>query len=152
MFNLSATATRDNLSLIAVIMRGETSAIRFSEAQKLLDYGFNNFEYIEFSKKDDILKDITVDKGITSTVQSILEENAGCLIKKGEVKNITTNVSIPDKVSAPIIKGQKLGEVTYSLNGKVISSTNIIAKEDVKKLSFVNMTLRIIEDWFTLFR
>ena len=64
LFNLSATATRDNLSLIAVIMRGETSAIRFSEAQKLLDYGFSNYEYIECSKKDDILKTINVDKGI----------------------------------------------------------------------------------------
>ncbi len=64
LFNLSATATRDNLSLIAVIMRGETSSIRFSEAQKLLDYGFSNYEYIECSKKDDILKTINVDKGI----------------------------------------------------------------------------------------
>lgn len=64
LFNLSATATRNNLSLIAVIMRGETSDIRFSEAQKLLDYGFSNFEYIELSKKDDIIKTINVDKGI----------------------------------------------------------------------------------------
>ena len=64
LFNLSATATRNNLSLIAVIMKGETSNIRFSEAQKLLDYGFSNFEYVECSKKDDIIKTINVDKGI----------------------------------------------------------------------------------------
>lgn len=133
-------------------MRGETSAIRFSEAQKLLDYGFNNYEYIEFSKKDDIVKSINVDKGITSKVNAIFEENSGCLIKKGESSNVTTNISLPDSLSAPVQTGQKLGEVTYSIDGKIIATTNIIAKESVKNLGFINMISRIIEKWFTLFR
>ena len=152
LFNLSATATRDNLSLIAVIMRGETSAIRFSEAQKLLDYGFSNFEYVECAKKDDIIKAINVDKGITTTVDAIFESDAGCLIKKGTAKNITSNISLDNNISAPITKGQKLGEVTYSINGETISKVNIIAKEDVKKLNLINMCARTIENWFTLCR
>lgn len=152
LFNLSATATRDNLSLIAVIMRGETSAIRFSEAQKLLDYGFSNFEYVECAKKDDIVKSIDVDKGITSNVDAIFSSNQGCLIKKGTSKNITTNISLPDSISAPISKGQKLGEVSYSLDGETISIADIVAKEDVKKLNFVNLSMRIIENWFKLLR
>ena len=133
-------------------MKGETSAIRFAEAQKLLDYGFNTFEYVEFSKKDEVLKTINVDKGIYSTVDIIFEEDSGFLIKKGESKNVTTNISIPDKISAPVIKGQKIGEVTYSINGETIASTNIIAKQDVKKLNLGNMCARIIEGWFTLLR
>ncbi|MCL2355095.1 MAG: D-alanyl-D-alanine carboxypeptidase, partial [Oscillospiraceae bacterium] len=51
LFNLSATATRDELSLIAVVMRGDTSAIRFEETTKLLDYGFSNFEYVTFASE-----------------------------------------------------------------------------------------------------
>ena len=57
-------------------MKGETSQIRFSEAQKLLDYGFNNYEYIELSKKGDLLKTVNVDKGINRTVKLIYEEDS----------------------------------------------------------------------------
>ena len=152
LFNLSATATRNNLSLIAVIMRGETSAIRFAEAKKLLDYGFSNFEYVECSKKDDIVKSIAVDKGITNSVDAIFSSSQGCLIKKGTSKSITTNVSLPDKFSAPITKGQKLGEVTFVLDGKNIATVDIVAKENVKKISFINMSVRIVESWFKLLR
>lgn len=152
LFNLSATATRDNLSLIAVIMKGETSAIRFAEAQKLLDYGFSNFEYVECSKKDDIIKKVNVDKGITTNVDAILENDSGCLIKKGKSKAISTDIKLNDNVSAPVSKGQILGEITYSIDNEQISKVNIIAKEDVKKLNFVNMSARTIESWFTLLR
>ncbi len=152
LFNLSATATRDNLSLIAVIMRGETSSIRFSEAQKLLDYGFSNFEYVECSKKDDVIKTLNVDKGIFGSVDAILETDSGCLIQKGKSKAITTNISLSDTVSAPIYKGQILGEISYSIDGKEISRVNIIAKEDIKKLNLINMSARVIENWFKLLR
>lgn len=152
LFNLSATATRDNLSLIAVIMKGETSAIRFAEAQKLLDYGFSNFEYVECSKKDDIVKMVNVDKGITTSVDAILENGSGCLIKKGKSKAISTDIKLNDNISAPVSKGQILGEITYSIDNEQISKVNIIAKEDVKKLNFVNMSVRTIESWFTLLR
>ena len=133
-------------------MKGSSSSIRFSEAQKLLDYGFNNFEYIEFSKKGDILKSINVDKGIVSKLDAIFEEDSGCLVKKGDAKNITTTISIHDTISAPIYKGEKLGEITYLIDGNIIAFTNIIAKEDVKKLTFVNMCSRTIEGWFKLLR
>lgn len=152
LFNLSATATRNNLSLIAVIMRGETSAIRFEEAKKLLDYGFSNFEYVECSKKDDIIKKVNVDKGIVTSVDAILESDSGCLIQKGKSKAISTDIKLDDNMSAPISKGQILGKVTYSIDNEEISKVNIIAKEDVKKLNLVNMSARTIESWFTLFR
>ncbi len=152
LFNLSATATRNNLSLIAVIMKGETSAIRFSEAQKLLDYGFSNFEYIESSKKDDVIKTLNVDKGVSTTVDAILESNSGCLIPKGKSKTISSNITLDDTVSAPIYKGQKLGEVVYSIDGDEISRVNIVAKEDVKKMNLANMSTRVIENWFNLLR
>ena len=152
LFNLSATATRNNLSLIAVIMKGQTSAIRFAEAQKLLDYGFSNFEYVGCGKKDDVIKNINVDKGIFQTVDAILENDCGLLIPKGKSKAIVTDISLEDTISAPVLKGQKLGEITYFLDEKEILKVNLIAKEDVKKLNIVNMSARVIENWFTLMR
>ncbi len=152
LFNLSATATRDNLSLIAVIMRGETSEIRFSEAQTLLDYGFNNFEYVDLSKKDDVVKTINIDKGVFSTVDAVLESDSGTLIEKGKSNSITSSIVLDDNISAPVYAGQKLGEVSYSIDGEVVSTVNIVAKEDVKKLNIGNMCARVIENWFNLLR
>lgn len=152
LFNLSATATRNNLSLIAVIMRGETSAIRFSEAQKLLDYGFNNFEFVKLGSKDEVVKNVTVNKGIYSNLDIIFENDVGCLTKKGTSKNIVSNISINENISAPVHRGDKLGEVSYTLNNEIIAKVNLVAKEDIKNLNFVNMYTRIIENWFTLNR
>lgn len=91
-------------------------------------------------------------KELCGNVDVVFESDSGCLVPKGKSKNISSNISIPDTVSAPISKGQKLGEVTYSLDGKIISTVNIIAKEDVKKLNVVNMSARVFENWFTLLR
>lgn len=108
LYNLSASATRDDLSLIAVIMKAPSTKVRFSEAQKLLDYGFNTFSFKQFGKKDEIVKSISVDKGVTSNVDVILKENAGTLIEKGKDKNIEQNLSLEEKISAPVTAGQKV--------------------------------------------
>lgn len=108
LYNLSASATRNNLSLIAVIMKAPTTKIRFAEAQKLLDYGFNNFSFKQFGEKGDLVRKINVDKGVQSSVNCILADTAGTLIEKGKDKNIEQNIILDDNVLAPISKGQKL--------------------------------------------
>ncbi len=116
LYNLSASATRDGLSLIAVIMKAPSSKVRFAEAEKLLDYGFNNFIYKEFAKKDDILDTISINKGVSPTVDVVFENNAGIIIKKGDDKNIEQTITIDENILAPVQKGQKLGTATYSIN------------------------------------
>ncbi|MCI8444361.1 MAG: D-alanyl-D-alanine carboxypeptidase [Clostridia bacterium] len=108
LYNLSASATRDDLSLIAVIMKAPSTKVRFSEAQKLLDYGFNTFSFKQFGKKDDVVKSISVDKGVTSSVDVILKDNAGTLIQKGKDKKIEQSLSLEETISAPVIAGQKV--------------------------------------------
>jgi len=133
-------------------MRGESSAIRFSEAQKLLDYGFNNFEYLGFTKQNDSVKSIKVNKGVSSFVDLVYENDSGFIVKKGDSQNIITNISLPESISAPVYKNQKIGEITYSLNGNIISSVNIVANDTIKSLSFTNMITKILGNWFKLFR
>ena len=108
LYNLSASATRDDLSLIAVIMKAPSTKVRFSEAQKLLDYGFNNFSFKQFGKKNDLVKNVFVNKGITNNVDIVLEENAGTLLKKDKNKDIEQNISIEENISAPIYKRSKI--------------------------------------------
>ena len=152
LFNLSATATRDNLSLIAVVMKGETSQIRFAEAQKLLDYGFSNFEYYSCANTGDILKDILVQKGTVKTVTVGFKHETGVLIPKGQRSNITTTVILPDSVPAPINRGDKLGEVVFKLGDETLSTIDLISTSTIKKISFPNMLTHVFSKWFNLLR
>ncbi len=108
LYNLSASATRDELSLIAVIMKAPSTKVRFAEAQQLLDFGFNTFTFKQFGKKDDIVKNISIDKGVTSNVDAILKDNCGTLIEKGKDKNIEQTLNLPENIPAPVTTGQKL--------------------------------------------
>ena len=152
LYNLSASATRNSLSLIAVIMKAPSTKIRFSEAQKLLDYGFNNYSYKEFAKKDDIVKSVNVSKGVESTLNAVFETNSGTLLKKGQEKDISQSITLDENLSAPIYKGQKIGEVIYSLDGKIVGTCNIVADRNIFKDTFGNVLLNIYKKWFCLLR
>lgn len=152
LYNLSASATRDDLSLIAVIMKAPSTKVRFSESAKLLDYGFNTFSFKQFGKKDEVIKTVNVNKGVCSTVDAVLSDNAGTLIEKGNDKNIQQNLNLEDTVSAPITKGQKLGEISFVLDGKTLSTVDIVAKNDVKKMNLFTMSKKMIYSWIDLLR
>lgn len=152
LYNLSASATKNDLSLIAVIMKAPTSPIRFAEAQKLLDYGFNNFEYKKLANKNDLIKEVSVDKGIESSVNAVIEDDSGVLIQKGQNKDIVQSVQLTDRINAPVSTGQVLGSVTYSLNGNEIRKVNIIAEKSVGKNTAFNMIEHVFFNWLSLFR
>ena len=152
LFNLSATATRDGLSLIAVIMKGPTSAIRFDEAKTLLDYGFNNFEYRQLGTKGEKVKDINIEKGIDKTAEAVFEKDVGALIPKGQGASISQSISLSDTMAAPLAEGQTLGKVTYKIAENKLLEVNLIAKEEVKKIDMITMTCKIYEKWFNLLR
>lgn len=152
LYNLSASATRNDLSLIAVIMKAPTSPIRFAETQKLLDYGFNNFEYKKLANENDLIKEISVDKGIENSVNAILENDSGVLIQKGQNKDIVQSVQLTDSINAPVYAGQVLGNVTYSLNGNEIGKVNIVAEKSVGNNTAFNMIEHVFFNWLSLLR
>lgn len=152
LYNLSASATRNGLSLIAVVMKAPTTKIRFGEAQKLLDYGFKNFSYKEFGKKGTLISTVNINKGVKSTIPAILENSSGVILEKGKEKDVEQLININENINAPIKKGDKLGEVSFVLNGEVISKTNLIAQEDVDKINIVSMAKDIYSKWFNLLR
>lgn len=152
LYNLSASATRDDLSLIAVIMKAPTTKVRFAEAQKLLDYGFNNYEYKLLAKKGTKLKEVNVTKGVQESTELILESDVGILIKKGQDKNIEQTINVEESITAPIYEGQKFGEIIFSLEGKEIGKTNIIANSTINKKTFSNILSYTYENWFCLLR
>lgn len=152
LYNLSASATRNNLSLIAVVLKAPTPAIRFSNAQKLLDYGFSNYTVTSFGKKGDVIKSVEIKKGTASSVDAILENDAEVLMSNGNSKDITQEIKLDDTFTAPILEGQKLGEVEFSINGNVVSTVNLVANKPSDKLSFGSIIKFVMNKWFNMLR
>lgn len=152
LYNLSASATRNNLSLIAVVLKAPTPAIRFSNAQKLLDYGFSNYTVTSFGKKGDVIKSVEIKKGTTSSIDAILENDAEVLMSNGNNKDVTQEIKLDDTFNAPILEGQKLGEVEFSINGNVVSTVNLVANKSSDKLSFDSIIKFVMNKWFNMLR
>lgn len=152
LFNLSASATRDDLSLIAVIMKAPSSPIRFANATTLLDYGFSNFSYKSFGLEGSSVKSVSVSKGVNSEVNAVYETSPSFLIAKGQEASISYEISLNDSVQAPVSQGQQLGTVTYYLNGDKLSTVSLVAETSVDKINLFSMTKSVINNWFTLLR
>lgn len=152
LYNLSASATRNGLSLISVVLKSPNPKTRFASAQKLLDYGFNNYSVTEFGKQGDVVRELKVNKGSSNSVNAVLESDAKVLVSKSNKGEISQEVTLDKNVNAPILKGQKLGEVSYSINGSIVSTVNIIADKEVGKLNFASIAKSTFAKWFNLFR
>lgn len=152
LYNLSASATRDGLKLIAVIMKAPTTKIRFSEATKLLDYGFANYTSKNFGNKGDIVQTVNVDKGIQTQVNAVLEEDASMLIKKGDNGNITQNVITNENIIAPVNAGDVVGIIQFKAGEEIILERNLVAQENVGKTTLWNITTKLYRKWFNMCR
>lgn len=152
LFNLSASATRDDLSLIAVIMRAPSTKERFSCARKLLDYGFSTFKYKKFAEKDVEVMNVPINKGVVSEASVKYADTSGKIMNKKSEGNVEQEIIINDNVSAPIEAAQVLGKVEFKVDGEVVASVDLVAENDVAKLNIFTMGKRILKKWFYLFR
>lgn len=149
---LSASAKRNNLQLIAVVLGEPDSDTRFAEAKKLLDYGFANYEISEVDKKGVELGAVDVKKGVELSVKGALKEDVKLLLKKGENTKLVKEVKMDEEITAPVKTGQKIGEVTYRINDRVVGKADIVAQKDVKKASFIRLFFRMVLGWFGIGR
>jgi len=141
---LSASATRGNTTFIAVIMGSPTSPIRFSEAAKLLDYGFANYNSVDVVNKETAVGSVPVEKGKFLQVEAIPKEDLKLLVKKGAEGNVEHEVILPQFVQAPLVKGEKIGEVIVTVDGKEKGRVDLVAAEDVGKASIMDILGRMV--------
>jgi len=144
-FCISATAKRDGMQLIAVIMGSPTRDIRNDCAKKLLDYGFANYSLANYNGGS--AGRIRVLRGEKNEIDTYYQGST-ILVGKGENKNINENFVLNNNVSAPVKAGEKLGEVIYTLNGNEVGRVDITAGESVERLSYMNVVGRIIKNIF----
>ena len=142
---LSASAEKEDLTLISVIMGSPTSKIRFAEASKLLDYGFANYDSVKLAEKGETMGMVVIEKGFPNMIEAVAPEHISVLVKKGERDNIKAELAFEDTFSAPIVKGDKIGELIIFEKDKEIDRCPLVAAEDVGKASLMQIYMRMIK-------
>lgn len=132
---VSAAAKRNGMQLIAVTMGSDSSDDRFDSARALLDYGFTNWS-IYTPKISSGKITVKVLKGIRSSVEAVASQAKPVLVTRGQDKKITQKTGVVDNVMAPVEKGQVLGQIYLSADGKTIGGIPLIAKDAVAKITF----------------
>ena len=145
---LSATATRDGLSLIAVVLGAESSSNRFDDAKALLNHGFS--KYSLYCEQPQLPGPVNVVKGTEKTVAPIPSEAPLFLIPKGSEKDITYRIDLPETVHAPVDPKQRLGRIDYLLNGEIIGSIDLLAEKEVPFIGFWQLFFQLIQYFFAV--
>ncbi len=140
---LSASAQRDGLELIAVVMGCETSQQRFAACKSMLDYGFANYALITPQMPEAAA--VPVKLGSEDTVQAVPGEEGAMLIDKAQRGQVTTQVELEPEINAPVSQGQRLGTMTVKAGEQVLKQIPLVAKNGVSKLTLGDLFLQILK-------
>lgn len=144
---LTACAERGNMRLVAVVLGCGEDPERFDRAEELLDYGFSGFE--RFTPEVDAreLVPIPVERGEYAAVKTMVKQQGqDCIIRKGRSGSVKYEYTFVEKAEAPVEKGQFMGEYLVTLDGVEVFRSDIVAKEDVRRMSFGMYFLRILQE------
>ncbi len=143
LYCLSATAERDGMELIAVIMKGSTSAQRFEDAQALLNYGFATYALASAAPQAP-LAPVPVSLGTQATVQPVLGAGDRLLVEKAQAGSLTQTVELAESVEAPVAEGDPLGTMTVTCGEETIAQLPLVAGEAIPRITFGQMLLRML--------
>lgn len=148
MYCLAATAMRDGVEFIAVVLYGETSDQRFDAAKTLLNFGFANYTLVDVQPAD-VLRPLRVELGRVSSVQPVLDGHPRLLLEKTKAGGVTQSVELAETVPAPVTAGQQLGTLTVYDGAAVIATIPIVAADSVERLSTGGVFVRFLQLLFT---
>lgn len=141
-FCISASAERDGLSLVAVVMAAPTKETRMADASALLNYGFANFTV--YTPPDDLLQPVPVQLGSADFVQPVLQSDQSIVVEKEKAAQLETQLNLPDSLQAPITAGQQIGELIVTSGGETLLQLPITAAEDVEARSIPGLLLAFL--------
>lgn len=140
---LSATAERDGMELISVIMKDATSAQRFEDAKALLSYGFSTYALKNITPETPLVP-IPVSLGTQATVQPVLGEGTTLLLEKAKAGELQQAITLAESVPAPVEKGTQLGTLTVISGEETVAEIPILAGEEVPRVTYGQMLLRLL--------
>ena len=146
------TAKRDNLRLISVVFATPEPRSHLRESMKLFDWGFANFTAQPIVQSGAVVERLVVNKGMEKEVQLIAAQDLNLILGKGQNKNLQKKVVTDSAVTAPIIKGQKYGELLVLRDGKEIGKVDLLAENNVEKASLLKIMQNMINNLFVISR
>lgn len=141
-FCISATAKRDGMHLIAVIMGAQTRDIRNAEATKLLDWGFANYSLYKFEPCN--LGEVKL-SGSDRTAIECVTDGISLLVPKGRADKITSEINLPESVKAPLSAGEQIGDVVLKLDGEEIGRAKVVSATNANPITFAQLFLIMLQ-------
>ena len=143
--NLVATVERDGMRLISVVLGAQERQGHFNESMKLLNYGFNKFEYVSIREAGEIVCEAPVSKGSKDSVGLITESAVGYSSEKGQSSEITESIVINSTLQAPVQAGDVGGQLIIYKDGEEFKTVNLIAAEDIEKGGFIRTWVKLLK-------
>jgi len=147
LYCISATAEKEGMHLIAVVLGAPDPVIRFDSAMKLLDYGYSNFALIAKEESGTVMGEIKIYKGKVEQAPVVIKEQTNVLVPKGKHIVIDSEVKIKDSLEAAVPAGQKAGEVVYTHEGQEVGRSELVVAEEIEKASAGDIMDRMIKRW-----
>ncbi len=140
---LAATAKRGGLRLISVVLNVADSQQRFKEASALLDFGFRHYAGVEIASEGQVMAQLDVTRGVAEKVDVVAKDPLVAVVRRGEEGEVRSEMALPDRVNAPVQKGQKVGDLVAKLeDGTEIARVDLVAAEEVKRGNVFRVVLR----------
>lgn len=149
LYCLSATAKREDMQLIAVIMGAPTTKDRFNSARALLDYGFATYAVAHITDTETPIHSVPVKKGVQSEVRLCFGETISFLLGKGQSEKVETRIEAAEDLSAPLRAGDPAGKVVFHIEDQILGEVPLVCGEDVPKKSFGNVLCYLLARWCT---
>ncbi|WP_339227915.1 D-alanyl-D-alanine carboxypeptidase family protein [Oceanobacillus sp. FSL K6-2867] len=144
---LTATAERDEMRVIAVVMGAESPKERNTMVSGLLDYAFNQFETNKLFEKDEKITDVRLLKSKQKNVDIVTKQSISTLHKKGEAeKDIHTEVELQETWNLPVKRGDEVGKLYVKDNEKVLYEIPLTVEEDIERTSYFNLLKRTVQE------
>lgn len=144
---LSATAKRNDMRLISVIVGAQNSKTRFNECSKLFNYGFSNFENKKLVSSTELLASLPVLKGKIDKADLHAKEDFVALVKKGDNTKYSYELRLPEKIKAPIQSGEVVGQILIMKNSQLVKEIDIVASCEIEKISLADSFQKIVANW-----
>ena len=146
------TAKRDGLRLISVVFATPEPRSHLRECMKLFDWGFANFTALPIVEAGAAVERLFVNKGMEKEVQLVAAQDLNLVLGKGQNKNIQQKIIVDPKITAPIVQGQKYGELIVLKDGAEVGKVDLIAEKSIEKASLLRTFTNMISNLFTIAR
>ncbi len=147
---MSATAQRDDLSLVAVVLGCDTGTARFSDAAKLLDYGFANYKVEKLTIPSDALAPIPVKDGMQDSVTLSCAPSDTVVLPNKSSASLDTKVTLEDELVAPVEKGRVVGKLSYLYEGATVDEFPIVTSSSSEAMSFGSVFILLCKKLFSV--